>query len=43
MRYEGSQRNEQPAANRIISVVNFILVLIIVFCANYIFVNFLFH
>jgi len=43
MKYEGLQRNEKPAINRILSVVNFVLVLIIAFCLNYMFVNFLFH
>ena len=43
MKYEGLQRNEKPAINRILSVVNFILVLIIAFCLNYMFVSFLFH
>jgi len=43
MKYEGLQRNEKPAIHRILSVVNFILVLIIAFCLNYMFINFLFH
>lgn len=42
MRYELSQRDEKPIVDSILSRVNFVLSLIIVFCANYMVVNFLF-
>jgi hypothetical protein len=43
MKYEGLQSTEKPLADRVLSVVNFILILVIAFCLNYIFINFLFH
>lgn len=43
MKYEGSQINEKPAIDRVLSLVNFILILIIAFCLNYMFISFLFH
>ena len=43
MRYEGIQRDEKPAVNNVLSKVNFVLFLVIVFCANYMIVSFLFR
>jgi hypothetical protein len=43
MKYESLQRDEKPAIDRILSMFNFLLFLIIIFCLNYMFVSFLFH
>jgi len=43
MRYESSQFEETPIIERILSAVNFFLVIVIAFCINYMFVNFLFR
>ncbi len=43
MKYEGLQSSEKPVIDRILSVVNFILFLVIAFCLNYMFINFLFY
>jgi len=42
MRYQGSQVNEKSSLDHILSVVNFILVIVIVICLNYLYVDFLF-
>jgi hypothetical protein len=42
MRYEISQRDEKPRADNVLSKVNFVLTLIIVFCVNYMLVHLLF-
>ena len=42
MRYEGSQRGEKNTIGEILSIVNFLLVIIIVFCLNYMVTNLLF-
>lgn len=42
MRYESSQRDEKPVVDGFLSVVNFLLVLVIAVCANYMIVNFIF-
>ena len=43
MRYEGLQRNARPTIRRILSVVNFVLVIVIAFCLNYMYISFLFR
>ena len=44
MRYESSpQYNEKPLIDRILSAVNFFLVIVIAFCINYMFIGFLFR
>ena len=42
MRYEGSQHKPKPIADRIIDIVNFVLIIVIAFCINYMVVGFLF-
>jgi hypothetical protein len=42
MRYEGSQRDEKNTTGNILSIVNFVLIIIIVFCINYMVTNLLF-
>jgi|GEM_PF-5334678 len=43
MRYEGSKPTETHIVDRILTTLNFMLVVIIVLCSNYLFVNFLFR
>jgi hypothetical protein len=42
MRYEGSQPDEKNSTGQTLSILNFLLIIIIVFCINYMVVNFLF-
>lgn len=42
MRYEGSQRDKKPLIDQVLSAINFILILVITFCLNYMVVKFLF-
>lgn len=42
MRYESSQRDKKPLIDHILSTINFILILVITFCLNYMVVSFLF-
>ena len=42
MRYEDSKHDEKPLIDRILAAVNFFLVIVIVFCINYMVVDFLF-
>lgn len=43
MRYEGSKPTDKPILDRILMTLNYILVVIIAICFNYMFVNFLFR
>lgn len=42
MRYEGSQTTEKTIVDHILTTINFILVVVILLCFNYMIVNFLF-
>ncbi len=42
MQYDVSHRNEKPNIDRVLSIINFILILAIIFCLNFMFINFLF-
>lgn len=42
MKYEGSQPDQTPLLDRVISTLNFVLVIVIVFCFNYMVIDFLF-
>jgi len=42
MRYQESQRNEKSRPGNIMAVVNFILVIVIAICLNYLYIDFLF-
>lgn len=42
MKYESSQSSPKSIIERVFSIVNFILIIIIVFCINYMVVDFLF-
>lgn len=42
MRYEESKQNKKPLIDQVLSTINFILLLVITFCLNYMVVNFLF-
>jgi len=43
MRYQESQQNEKNTLNIIVAVVNFILVIVIAICFNYLYIDFLFR
>jgi hypothetical protein len=43
MQFEGSKHDEKPLLDRILAVINFLLVLTIVFCLDYAFIHFLFR
>lgn len=43
MRYEGSQHNEKTIMERIFAVVNFVLILVITYCVNYMVAGLLFR
>jgi hypothetical protein len=43
MKYEGSRYNQKSATDRIFAVVNFLLIIVIAFCINYMVTDFLFR
>jgi len=43
MRYEGSHDNQKPVIDRVLAAINVVLILVIIFCANYMVVDFLFQ
>lgn len=43
MRYEGSQRDNRPSVDRILYFINYLLVIVIAVCFDYLVVNFLFR
>lgn len=43
MRYEGSQPETPPSVNRVLYFLNYLLVIVILFCFDYMVVNFLFR
>jgi hypothetical protein len=43
MRYEGSRRDDRWTVDRVLSIINFLLVIVITFCVNYMFTNLLFR
>lgn len=43
MRYETSQQDHKPLVDRILQVINHLLIIVIAFCFNYMVVHFLFR